>query len=372
MQTLLARWETIKQSIGGNREKTGFEFTFGQPKEEFFHVTMPAAYLRRIISEALFAIQLSGERQGEFDALIDESLRVMENALQTEGAISRQAAMQAEDALLPISSAAKEYEILCAAHAHIDMNWMWTWHETVGAALATFRTMLDLMREYPHFTFSQSQASVYRIVEEYDPEMMKEIQERIREGRWEVTATAWVETDKNMPSTESLLRHIRETRDYLKDVWGVPAKALEIDFSPDTFGHSANVPEIDSYGAVKYLYHCRGLDEEHVLYRWRGISGKEVLAYREPYWYNSGITPDIGCGLLDRLKKCAGLKTGLIVYGVGDHGGGPTRRDVERILDDVVFISRGKLVLHQSVDQIRQERGCSVDDLFREVFRYAE
>ena len=83
MQTLLARWETIKQSIGGNREKTGFEFTFGQPKEEFFHVTMPAAYLRRIISEALFAIQLSGERQGEFDTLIDESLRVMENALQT-------------------------------------------------------------------------------------------------------------------------------------------------------------------------------------------------------------------------------------------------------------------------------------------------
>ena len=46
--------------------------------------------------------------------------------------------------------------------------------------------------------------------------------------------------------------------------------------------------------------------------------------------------------------------------------------DVERILDDVVFISRGQLVLHQSVDQIRQERGCSVDDLFREVFRYAE
>ncbi len=35
-------------------------------------------------------------------------------------------------------------------------------------------------------------------------------------------------------------------------------------------------------------------------------------------------------------------------------------------------LSRGQLVLHQSVDQIRQERGCSVDDLFREVFRYAE
>ena len=42
MQTLIARFEAVKLRIGGNREKTGFEYTFGQPKEEFFHVTMPA------------------------------------------------------------------------------------------------------------------------------------------------------------------------------------------------------------------------------------------------------------------------------------------------------------------------------------------
>lgn len=42
--------------------------------------------------------------------------------------------------------------------------------------------------------------------------------------------------------------------------------------------------------------------------------------------------------------------------------------DVEKVLDDVVFIRNGKMVLHQSVDQIRSERGKSVDALFREVF----
>ena len=167
------------------------------------------------------------------------------------GVLTYAACGEAERELMGAAKAAKEYEILFASHAHIDMNWMWGWQETVAVTLATFRTVLQLMREYPDFTFSQSQASVYRIVEEHDPEMMREIMGRIAEGRWEVTASAWVETDKNMPDTESLLRHIRETRDYLRDVWNVDPKSVTVDFSPDTFGHSAFVPEINTFGNVR-------------------------------------------------------------------------------------------------------------------------
>ena len=43
--------------------------------------------------------------------------------------------------------------------------------------------------------------------------------------------------------------------------------------------------------------------------------------------------------------------------------------DVERVLDDVVFINQGQMVLHTSVDEIREEKGMSVDELFREVFK---
>lgn len=43
--------------------------------------------------------------------------------------------------------------------------------------------------------------------------------------------------------------------------------------------------------------------------------------------------------------------------------------DVEKILDDVIFIDKGRIVLQSSVDAIREERGMSVDALFREVFR---
>lgn len=128
-----------------------------------------------------------------------------------------------------------------------------------------------------------------------------------------------------------MLRHIQCTREYLENTWGV--QDFDIDFSPDTFGHSANIPEIESFGDVRYFYHCRGLGETHVLYRYKGLSGRELLTYREPNWYNGAVTPHIGAGLVDISKRCAGLKTGLVVYGVGDHGGGPTRRDVERALE---------------------------------------
>jgi alpha-mannosidase len=71
-----------------------------------------------------------------------------------------------------MAEAAKARTLYLAGHAHIDMNWMWSWPETVAVTLDTFRTMLDLLEEFPEFHFSQSQASVYAIVETYAPELL--------------------------------------------------------------------------------------------------------------------------------------------------------------------------------------------------------
>lgn len=333
MANFPARLEALKRQVGGNREKMDFEWTFGATREERMHVTPPGRPIIRILSELNFAIQLSAENGGKFDAEIERALTHLEGAMARDGVLTRSACLGAEQALLPLSPAAKEYEVIFASHAHIDMNWMWGWQETVAATIATFRTVLDMMREYPEFTFSQSQTSVYKIIDDYAPEMKKEMLQRIAEGRWEVTAAAWVETDKNMPDTESLIRHIEYTRNYLEEHWGISREKLNLDFSPDTFGHSRFVPEINTFGGVKYYYHCRGLQDDLTLYRYKCPSGAEILMYKEPYWYNSGVTPDCGTGIFGLSKRCAGLKTGLIVYGVGDHGGGPSRRDIERVLE---------------------------------------
>ncbi len=333
MSNFPARFEAMKRKVGGNREKLDFEWTFGPTREELNKITAPGRPIIRILSELDYAIKLNAENEGKFDKEVDACLTILENAIAEDGVLTNSVCKKAEEAILPLSAAAKEYEVIFASHAHIDMNWMWGWQETVAITIATFRTILDLMREYPDFTFSQSQASVYRIIEEFAPEMMDEMKQRIREGRWEVTATAWVETDKNMPDTESLIRHIEYTRNYLEKTWDIPRKSLELDFSPDTFGHSRFIPEINTFGQVKYYYHCRGLQDDLTLYRYNCPSGAEILMYKEPYWYNSGVTPDCGTGVFGLSKRCAGLKTALIVYGVGDHGGGPSRRDVERVIE---------------------------------------
>ena len=330
MANLYARYAALKQKIGGNRESWGYEETFGLPFEEAHHITPPPRFLVRILSETEFCIRLSEKLDHRYDTDVDAALAVLEAGLEADGVVTKSVADRAEQALMPLAGEAKSYRVIFAGHAHIDMNWMWSFQETVAATVATFRTMLDIMDEYPEFCFSQSQTSVYKIIDDYAPEMKERIQKRIREGRWEVNAGAWVETDKNMPNGESLLRHILYSKAYLKKHWDIPASDLEVDFSPDTFGHSFNIPEIDLYGGLKYMYHCRGLNGKDALYRWRGQSGKELLVYREQYWYNSGITPKPCIQILDVSARCAGLRTGLAVYGVGDHGGGPTRRDVER------------------------------------------
>ncbi|MCR5753858.1 MAG: hypothetical protein K6G30_03450, partial [Acetatifactor sp.] len=331
MKSMVEKFAYIKTKIGGNREKQHFEDTFGMPREEQMHITPPSRNHIRIISELDFAIRLTGELNGKYDAEVERALDYLMEKTDTQGALTKADCDHAEELMSSLEGACKEYRLILAAHAHMDMNWMWGYTETVALVLATCRSILNIMDQYPDFCFSQSQGAVYKIVEEYDPEMMEEIKKRIAEGRWEVTATAWVETDKNMPDGESLLRHIQYTREYLEKTWGV--KDFDLDFSPDTFGHSANVPEINLFGGVKYYYHCRGNARKEVLYRFRAPSGSEVIAYREPNWYNAAITPQIGAGLIEISHRSSGLKTGLVIYGVGDHGGGPTRRDVERALD---------------------------------------
>ena len=99
------------------------------------------------------------------------------------------AAVQAAEAeMAPIGEAARKYRIHCVGHGHIDMNWMWSWPETVATTHDTFASVLSLMEQYPDLTYSQSQASVYALVGAL---LSRHVRARSRsackEGRWEVT-----------------------------------------------------------------------------------------------------------------------------------------------------------------------------------------
>jgi alpha-mannosidase len=237
-----------------------------------------------------------------------------------------------EASLAPLSVAAKVRKLYLVGHAHIDMNWMWSWPETVAVTLDTFRTMLDLLEEFPEFHFSQSQASVYAIVETYAPELLPRIERYIQEGRWEVTASHWVETDKNIVSGEALCRHVLYTRAAMARLFGLKPEAVAIDWSPDTFGHAATVPTYLQQGEIRYLYmHRPGVVQQPVpeAFWWEGPDGSRVLVRNDQKrGYNGTLHPDAVLEVLTAMQQSVGLDFAMLVYGVGDHGGGPTRRDL--------------------------------------------
>ena len=170
----------------------------------------------RLRYEIRYARRVSETLGGRHDALILRAIEAARYAAERAGVLTDAAAVEIENMLMPMQADCKKYTLIVCGHAHIDMNWMWRYDETVQITLDTFRTVLTLMREFPEFTFSQSQASVYRIVQEFDPDMLEEIKSRIHEGRWEVTASSWVEPDHNMGSAESMARHHLYTRAFFE------------------------------------------------------------------------------------------------------------------------------------------------------------
>jgi alpha-mannosidase len=302
------------------------------------HLSHHARQLERIQSQLAFADRLCSaypDHAAMWHSLIVEAGRIVQAGVDDNRALDTVIA-QAEAVLSPIGEVAKSYTLLCISHAHIDMNWMWGWPETVAVVNDTFETMLALLREFPDFIFTQDQASTYAIAEKYNPALFAQIQQRVQTGRWEVTASQWVEGDKNMASGESLSRHLLYTRRYVQEKFGLAPEDVQVDFEPDTFGHPATLPTILARGGVKYYYHCRGSHGPH-LYWWIGPDGSRLLAFNDIQWYmplapGLTVTPVVA-GPVVEFAQATGLKQMPMLYGVGDHGGGPTRADLRRLIE---------------------------------------
>jgi len=230
---------------------------------------------------------------------------------------------KARSILSRASQSAKEFNVHLIGHAHIDMNWLWPWKDTVETINGTFTTLVDLMNRSPELHFSQSQAVTYRVAEEEYPELFDMIKRNVRDGRWEVTAATWVEGDLNMGGTEALVRQILYGKRYVKERFGVEP---EICWEPDTFGHVWTYPQILRKSGIKYYYFMR-CGKGYPLFWWKGPDGSRVLAFTSVY--NNFVTPENVVEISRRILDSYGLKTSMFVYGVGDHGGGPTIEDVE-------------------------------------------
>src|SRR5512139_4042150 len=102
-------------------------------------------------------------------------------------------------------------------NAHLDPVWLWRWDEGASVAITTFAVAARLLREFPEFIFNHNESTLYRWVLEHDPDLFREIQRLVREGRWCIAGGWDIQPDVNMPGTEALIRHIAEGRLFFRE-----------------------------------------------------------------------------------------------------------------------------------------------------------
>ncbi len=221
-----------------------------------------------------------------------------------------------------LSRKAKEFRVFLVGHAHIDMNWLWPWTDTVDIIKDTFGTMVKLLDKYPDFHFSQSQAFTYKVVEEKFPDLFDSIKRHVKRGNWDITASTWVEADLNMGGNEALVRQFLEANRYIKQAFGFEPKVC---WEPDTFGHISTMPQLLRKSRCRYYYLTRC--SKGPVFWWESPDGSKVLVFAS--LYNNTVTPRNIMELVLYLVKHYGVKTSMFVYGVGNHGGGATVDDLE-------------------------------------------
>ncbi len=292
-------------------------------------------------SRLLFCKQLLGSKriadEGEgYVTALDEAVGEIDFAAIGKGDQEGfQASLDASLAgLAPFSKLAKQYTIYLVGHAHIDMNWLWLWPETKHVCRITWDQALKFMDEFPEFRFTQSQPGAYIAIEEESPELFARMQAAVARGQWEPAGASWVEGDTNMASGEALARQCLLTDRYYMDKFG---KRSRVAWLPDNFGHAWTVPSIFADAGYKYFYFCRA-GKGIPTFWWTGPDGQRLLAYNHR-WYNEQFRASRGVVPL-QVESAVGVPACMIVYGVGDHGGGPTRIDIEtakRLQADPVF-----------------------------------
>jgi alpha-mannosidase len=248
-------------------------------------------------------------------------------------------------------------------NAHLDPVWLWDWREGLNEAIITTRTVLDLMDEFDDLTFIRGESALYRHIEEHDPATFERVRRYASRGRWDIVGGTFIQPDTNLPATETLLRHFLEAKRYFLDRFG---RAPTAAFAADSFGHSAGLPEILAAAGMDAFVFGRPLDDVLPLPRpaflWEAASGRRILACRVPVWWY-GTERDEVPRRMDASLEAAeryGMNNLGVFIGLGNHGGGPTRRHLREVRE---WVSRHPDVdvrystLHAFLRALREEAG---------------
>jgi len=229
---------------------------------------------------------------------------------------------------------ASRITVHCIANAHLDPVWRWSWQEGYAETLATCRAVVDRLRESQDFIFSRGEAATFAWIEEADPALFAEIGRFVAAGRWHIVNGWWEQPDCNLPCGESYVRHALYGKRWFREKFGVDVKT---GWNPDSFGHNAGLPQIlAKSGYDTYCFFRPGPHEKALpnpFFWWQGQDGSRVLALRPPVGHYAAWQEDLGDLVREAAEKsrALGLEHAILCYGVGNHGGGPSKKSIDSI-----------------------------------------
>lgn len=222
----------------------------------------------------------------------------------------------------------KRIHLVC--NAHLDPVYLWQWEEGLTETLSTFNVAVEFCHRFRGFVFCHNEAVLYQWVEDNDPALFRQIRGLVQDGRWHIAGGTWLQPDLNLPSGESHIRQFLLGKQYFRKRFGIePTTAYNF----DSFGQPEGYAQIlEGCGFDSYLF-CRPQPHQWKLprgpFRWRDRSGCEILARRSDDHYQSGNNMSERLGRW--LGHYADEPVTLILWGIGNHGGGPSRADFEQI-----------------------------------------
>jgi alpha-mannosidase len=213
--------------------------------------------------------------------------------------------------------------IQVVGHAHMDMNWLWTYSETMQMCNDNLRQTVAFMDEFPDYTMLQSQAAVYNFVEMVDPPLFEQVRKYVKAGRLELAGGMWTEGDMNMSSGEAITRSFLLGQRYFLSRFG---RMANIGWLPDNFGHTTQMPQILKLADCDYFYFHRTKPYLGTFW-WIAPDSSKVLCYA-----NDTYNGEINLDLKNEINKFSPDRHRILqITGVGDHGGGPTRANIDLV-----------------------------------------
>ncbi len=229
------------------------------------------------------------------------------------------------------SSVIKQDTLHLIGQSHIDMAWLWCKEETVEVVRRTFQSALNFFKEEPEYKYIQSQAAAFVWMEKRYPELFKAIQDAVKQKRFFLVGGMWVEPDLNLAGGEALVRQFLHGKRYFRQKFGVDCIT---GYTPDTFGYTWTLPQLLKKAGFKYFVTTKirwndTTQFPYSLFHWVSPDGSDILT-SFPMSLNSDCSLDEEASHLLAYKR-EGLTDLPVLYGIGDHGGGPTRQHFDKI-----------------------------------------